>query len=225
NDSLKLRDYPTLGHVIGFVLEQAGGVAVAPLEATPLEAAAPVGDTSPVEATPVEAAPAETAAPVGDTSPLEATPVEAAPVAAGAVDEDEVRQRVLALVAEKTGYPEDMLALDLDLEADLGVDTVKQAELFATVREAYGIARNDSLKLRDYPTLGHVIGFVLEQAGGVAVAPLEATPLEAAARRPRFIARHPDWISRRASRRATRSSGGCPFPFCGRPSTCADGPG
>ncbi|MFZ0171251.1 MAG: SDR family NAD(P)-dependent oxidoreductase, partial [Acidimicrobiales bacterium] len=162
-------------------VEEAAVDAPSPLEATPVEAAAPVGDTSPVEATPVEAAPAETAAPVGDTSPLEATPVEAAPVAAGAVDEDEVRQRVLALVAEKTGYPEDMLALDLDLEADLGVDTVKQAELFATVREAYGIARNDSLKLRDYPTLGHVIGFVLEQAGGVAVAPLEATPLEAAA--------------------------------------------
>ena len=145
-------------------VEEAAVDAPSPLEATPVEAAAPVGDTSPVEATPVEAA-----------------PVEAAPVAAGAVDEDEVRQRVLALVAEKTGYPEDMLALDLDLEADLGVDTVKQAELFATVREAYGIARNDSLKLRDYPTLGHVIGFVLEQAGGVAVAPLEATPLEAAA--------------------------------------------
>ena len=47
------------------------------------------------------------------------------------------------LVAEQTGYPEDMLDLDLDLEADLGVDTVKQAELFATVREAYGIARDD----------------------------------------------------------------------------------
>ena len=42
---------------------------------------------------------------------------------------------MLALVAEKTGYPADMLDLDLDLEADLGIDTVKQAELFATIRE------------------------------------------------------------------------------------------
>ena len=78
--------------------------------------------------------------------------------------EDEVRERVLAMVAEKTGYPQDMLDLELDLEADLGVDTVKQAELFATVREAYGIARDDQLKLRDFPTLDHVIGFVLERA-------------------------------------------------------------
>ena len=37
--------------------------------------------------------------------------------------------------AEKTGYPVDMLALDLDLEADLGIDTVKQAEMFAAIRD------------------------------------------------------------------------------------------
>ena len=54
---------------------------------------------------------------------------EAAPAG---VNEDEVREQVLALVAEKTGYPQDMLDLDLDLEADLGIDTVKQAEMFAT---------------------------------------------------------------------------------------------
>ena len=53
--------------------------------------------------------------------------------------------------------------MDLDLEADLGIDTVKQAELFAQVRETYGIARDDSLKLRDYPTINHVIAFVRDR--------------------------------------------------------------
>ena len=72
----------------------------------------------------------------------------------------DVEADILALVADKTGYPADMLALDLDLEADLGIDTVKQAEVFATIREHYGIERDDQLKLRDYPTLAHVIGFV-----------------------------------------------------------------
>ena len=46
------------------------------------------------------------------------------------------KRSVLAMVAEKTGYPQDMLDLDLDLEADLGVDTVKQAEMFAAIRES-----------------------------------------------------------------------------------------
>ena len=52
--------------------------------------------------------------------------------------------------------------MDLDLEADLGVDTVKQAETFAAVREAYGIARQENLKLRDFPTLTHVVKFVYD---------------------------------------------------------------
>ena len=100
-----------------------------------------------------------------------------------AVSEDEVRQRVLALVAEQTGYPEDMLDLDLDLEADLGVDTVKQAELFATVREIYGIAREDTLQLRDFPTLNHVVAFALDRAGGARAdeTPTAADPAPAAA--------------------------------------------
>ena len=76
---------------------------------------------------------------------------------------DGVEARVLEVVAEQTGYPSDLLDMDLDLEADLGIDTVKQAEVFATIREAYGIERDDSLKLRDYPTLNHVVGFVRDR--------------------------------------------------------------
>ena len=72
---------------------------------------------------------------------------------------------MLAIVAEQTGYPKDLLDMDLDLEADLGIDTVKQAEVFASIRETYGIERDDALKLRDYPTLNHVVGFVRDRAG------------------------------------------------------------
>jgi acyl carrier protein len=64
-----------------------------------------------------------------------------------------------------------MLDLDLDLEADLGIDTVKQAETFAAVREAFSIPRIEDLQLRDYPTLNHVIGFVREQRPDLAAAP------------------------------------------------------
>ena len=82
---------------------------------------------------------------------------------------------MLAIVAEKTGYPPEMLDLELDLEADLGIDTVKQAEMFAAIREAYGIERDDKLKLRDYPTLAHVVRFVHD-------ARRSAAPVDARAR-------------------------------------------
>ena len=56
--------------------------------------------------------------------------------------------------------PEEVLDLDLDLEADLGIDTVKQAELFAAIRTQYGIARREDLRLSDYNTLAKVFRFV-----------------------------------------------------------------
>ena len=77
-------------------------------------------------------------------------------------------EKVLSVVADKTGYPPDMLDPELDMEADLGIDTVKQAEVFASIRETFGIERDDTIKLRDYPTLNDVIGFVRERAQGLA---------------------------------------------------------
>jgi NAD(P)-dependent dehydrogenase (short-subunit alcohol dehydrogenase family) len=87
---------------------------------------------------------------------------------------------VLEIVAAQTGYPTDLLDMDLDLEADLGIDTVKQAEVFARIRECYGIERDDELKLRDYPTLNHVVGFVLDRMPAPAEAEAEspAAPAE-----------------------------------------------
>jgi len=124
DDKLRLRDYPTLAHVIGFVRERAG---------------------------------------IAEPGP------------------DDVTTEILAVVSEKTGYPEDMLELDLDLEADLGVDTVKQAEVFARIRERFGIERDDKLRLRDYPTLAHVIGFVRERATVAAAPSVESTVDEVSA--------------------------------------------
>jgi NAD(P)-dependent dehydrogenase (short-subunit alcohol dehydrogenase family) len=92
---------------------------------------------------------------------------------------DPIAEKVLELVAGKTGYPRDMLELDLDLEADLGIDTVKQAEVFALVRETFNIPRQDDVKLRDYPTLRHVIGFVNKYLPAAAPVALSAPALTA----------------------------------------------
>jgi acyl carrier protein len=164
DENLKLRDYPTLAHVIRFVYEKrpdlAGGTASAPKAEQP---AAPVAPAAPVEG-------------VSTCCHYEyAAPSLLLRQVAVATTDNSVKDRVLALVVEKTGYPSDMLDLDLDLEADLGVDTVKQAEMFAAIREAYNIPRDENRKLRDYPTIGHVIRFVYEMrpdlAGGNAQQP------------------------------------------------------
>ncbi|MGZ7023458.1 MAG: beta-ketoacyl synthase N-terminal-like domain-containing protein, partial [Ilumatobacteraceae bacterium] len=133
-----------------------------PAPMAPVPVAVPVApvSTTPVITAPVVTAPVVEAPPV-DTPPIVVAPSVSSPLAATksaetapppTVSIDTVSARIVALVAEQTGYPADMLAPDLDLEADLGIDTVKQAELFATIREEYAIPRDDKLQLRDYPT-------------------------------------------------------------------------
>ena len=152
-------------------------VAAAVAVATPERVQEPAPAPAPARVT-REAVTEPVSAPVATTEPVPAGGVEA-----GGPSEQEVTEAVVAIVSEMTGYPPDLLALDLDLEADLGVDTVKQAEVFAAVRERFGVERDDSLSLRDFPTLTHVIGWVRDKTS-------QATPTPTAANSGR--AAHPD---------------------------------
>ncbi|MDD2774213.1 MAG: beta-ketoacyl synthase N-terminal-like domain-containing protein, partial [Elusimicrobiales bacterium] len=144
-EGVKLKDYPTIRHCINFVLTETGGAA----------SAAPAPAVHKTEPAP---------------KPVAVPSVKPAAQTAGKHNETEVKAVIIKLITEKTGYPEDMLDLDLDMEADLGIDTVKQAELFAAIREHYSIPRKEGVKLKDYPTIRHCINFVLTETGGVAQA-------------------------------------------------------
>lgn len=48
----------------------------------------------------------------------------------------DLKGTLLSLVAERTGYPTDMLAMDADLEADLGIDSIKRVEIIGALRKA-----------------------------------------------------------------------------------------
>lgn len=52
---------------------------------------------------------------------------------------EEIKKLLLETVSEKTGYPIDMLGLDLDLEADLSIDSIKRMEIIGVLREKIGI--------------------------------------------------------------------------------------
>ena len=169
-DGIQLKDYPTIRHCIKFVLANAGGN---------VPSAVPAAPAAPVSAPAAQPAVVQAAAPVAPA----VTPAPAVKAAASALDEATVTKEIVKMVAEKTGYPEDMLELDLDMEADLGIDTVKQAELFAAMREHYGIAQQEGIQLKDYPTIRHCINFALANAGGnapSAVAPSTVTAAPAA---------------------------------------------
>ena len=53
-------------------------------------------------------------------------------------DRERLTDRLLGLVSQRTGYPKDMLGLDVDLEADLGIDSIKRIEILSEVTTDLG---------------------------------------------------------------------------------------
>src|SRR5262249_7741115 len=52
-------------------------------------------------------------------------------------DENLVLDHLRRLISERTGYPPELLADDADLEADLGIDSVKRCEVLGALQRAY----------------------------------------------------------------------------------------
>jgi malonyl CoA-acyl carrier protein transacylase/NADP-dependent 3-hydroxy acid dehydrogenase YdfG len=46
-----------------------------------------------------------------------------------------VLERLLAVVSELTGYPAEMLGMDMDIESDLGIDSIKRVEILSAMEE------------------------------------------------------------------------------------------
>ncbi len=74
---------------------------------------------------------------------------------------------VRAVVAEKTGYPPDMLELGMDLETELGINSIKQVEILSTLRERMpGMPEIEPARLAELRTLGAIASAI---GGGVAL--------------------------------------------------------
>jgi len=54
----------------------------------------------------------------------------------GHLGREALTAHLLSIVSERTGYPTDMLDLDLDLEASLGIDSIKRVEILGRLRQS-----------------------------------------------------------------------------------------
>ena len=80
---------------------------------------------------------------------------------------------LLSVVAEKTGYPVEMLALDMDLEGDLGIDSIKRVEILSSVDErAPHLPKVDRARLSALHTLAEIIAYLGGDAAATSVAPV-----------------------------------------------------
>ncbi|QNK63111.1 SDR family NAD(P)-dependent oxidoreductase [Pedobacter sp. PAMC26386] len=85
---------------------------------------------------------------------------------------EEVRAAILSVVSEKTGYPEEMLGMDLDLEADLSIDSIKRMEIIGELKLKIGFnqeqEQGDDLmeKLAAIKTLNGLVTWISEIESG-----------------------------------------------------------
>ena len=114
-----------------------------------------------------------------------------------------LHETLLALISKRTGYPPEMLELDQNLEADLGIDSIKRAEIFGALLENLGFGQSDQereeyfLAISKLRTLREVLAWLEEQTAGKdasqpAPATVEAEQTHSASEEPelrRFLVR------------------------------------
>ncbi|MGH3935074.1 MAG: beta-ketoacyl synthase N-terminal-like domain-containing protein, partial [Pseudonocardiaceae bacterium] len=112
------------------------------------------------------------------------------PGPAGAVEPDGLTPEsalaaVQSLVSERTGYPVDMLGADLDLEADLSIDSIKRTELIGLLTDrlrlaATGTASGDvaTEELARLRTIRGIVDWIINRTG----TPAPAAPPQRARR-------------------------------------------
>lgn len=93
--------------------------------------------------------------------------------------EPAITEQVLEIYASVTKYPQDMLDLNMEMEADLGIDTVKQATIFAMIADKFQLDGGAEIQLSNYPTIGDVINLIISKVKHLK--PLEKNEVAASA--------------------------------------------
>ena len=91
---------------------------------------------------PANVAPAPLAEVAPPTAPVPAATSKPTPTAT------DPKALLLKIASERTGYPEDMLALDVNMEADLGIDSIKRVEILGAFRTSQPAEVSDYLMPR-----------------------------------------------------------------------------
>ena len=136
----------------------AAPVAAAPVVAQPPVAVQPV---APAPAAVAPPAPALAVAPEPELAVVPPPPPSG--MNGGGVD---LHALLLEVVSDKTGYPTEMLTLEMELEADLGIDSIKRVEILSTMNDlAPGLPEVDMAVMAKLATLGQVVDYMVQQLG------------------------------------------------------------
>jgi acyl transferase domain-containing protein/NAD(P)-dependent dehydrogenase (short-subunit alcohol dehydrogenase family)/acyl carrier protein len=97
----------------------------------------------------------------GDNANKPENPISLPPFHPAPQPDQSIETCLLEVVSQLTGYPVEMLALDMDIEADLGIDSIKRVEILATLEERMsGIPAIPPDTLGTLKTLGQITAFL-----------------------------------------------------------------
>jgi acyl transferase domain-containing protein/NAD(P)-dependent dehydrogenase (short-subunit alcohol dehydrogenase family)/acyl carrier protein len=85
---------------------------------------------------------------------------------------ESLSKELIKIIGEKTGYPEDMIGVDMDLEADLGIDSIKRIEIIGAMFESFetglemqsdseDYSEMDSFDVEEFSTIERMVNFLI----------------------------------------------------------------
>ncbi len=79
---------------------------------------------------------------------------------------------LLDVVVDKTGYPREILSMDMDIEADLGIDSIKRVEILSAIKDAHpGLPEINPADMGSIRTLKDVLRFLEKHAFAMTASP------------------------------------------------------
>ncbi|MBA3744623.1 type I polyketide synthase [Sporichthya sp.] len=164
-----------LGAAPAPVAQPAPGAQPAPIVASVVQAA-PVIQDAVAPALIVE--PASVVSPVEPVLAAVAAPAIPAPAASPEISGEHVLTVLTELIAERTGYPAEMLGADLDLEADLSIASLKRTEILGLLADhlpGAGLDEDFQAQLSRIRTMAGMVSAIVERAPvAIAVQPVPA---------------------------------------------------
>jgi len=104
--------------------------------------------------------------PVSSPPPVIVSAPATTPAATSAVSAEEVTAAMMSIVSEKTGYPQEMLEPGMDMESDLGIDSIKRVEILGAVQDKIpALPEVPGDELAEMRTLGEIVVHLQSKLG------------------------------------------------------------
>ena len=102
------------------------------------------------------------------------------------MSEEELTDLVFKIIVDKTGYPREILNLDMNLESDLGIDSIKRVEILSALRDEFpGLPDANMEEVAAIQTLREVVSYMKKLGSGEAgVAALESAEVSEEKKKP-----------------------------------------